>query len=94
MEVGGEMNYKYKLNKWSLARNQNVNFIYGLFDESPDRVEVIQDKQHSRQLVLMDKSTLDKLLHEIDKDSKIEKFTEKHLKIVEYLLDLKREKDD
>jgi len=88
------VNFKYKLNKWSLARCQNVNFIYRLFDEIPDRVEVIQDKDHSKQLVLMDKVTLDRLLHNQNEDSRVEKFIDRHLKIVEGLLELKEFKNN
>lgn len=47
-------NYSRKLGRWSLARNQNVNFVYNLFRENFERVELLIDKnQNDMSLVIV-----------------------------------------
>lgn len=55
------MPYIMKLKKWSLARCQNVRYVYGLFKQDPERIELLDDNKEF-QLVIMTKSKCDKLM--------------------------------
>ena len=84
----GNLRFCDKLKKWSLARCQPVNYMARLFVNDPNRVEVLTDC--TEQLVIMRRDTLDCLLDEKIRESKLENFTERHLKIVELMLSLKK----
>lgn len=52
-----------KLQKWSLARNQNVNYLYRLWEEKPDRIEVLEDRDSvDEQLIIMKRKKFEDLI--------------------------------
>lgn len=86
--------YKRKLNKWTLARNQNAEHVYNLFKEEKERVELLVDDlldHGATPLVILRKDYFEQLVYTADHRDLLVDFTKRHMKIVEQLVAFKLE---
>ena len=82
---GDGMRYSEVLKKWTLARNQNANYIDRLFLEDSTRVELL--KNNAPDLVVLNRGYFEKLIDN-QPQTEMEKFLERHFSVVESLVNL------
>lgn len=81
--------YSNKLEKWTLARTQNANFVYSLFKGEKERIELLVDDVNGlgdTPLVIMRKDFFEEIVSKVEETGKLERFIDRHLSIVEKLL--------